>query len=108
MGSASSLDGACGIRDFVALMPVFRYTPYGLLATCLAKRLTLVDETSNLIPGPRAVIEFDAPASGIASPIFRNYPGFVGSGRTAGGAREFVIPNVNVQNLNNVTIRIVE
>jgi len=34
---ASSLDGACGIRDFVALMPVYRYTPYGLLAGQLSK-----------------------------------------------------------------------
>ena len=32
----------------------------------------------------------------------------VGGGKTAGGAREFVIPNVNVQDLNNVMIRIVE
>lgn len=74
----------------------------------LAERLTLVDEVGDLIPGPRAIIEFDAPASGIASPIFRNDPGFVGGGKTAGGAREFVIPNVNVQGLNNVMIRIVE
>jgi hypothetical protein len=74
----------------------------------LAERLTLVDDAGNLIPGPRAVIEFDTPASGIASPVFRSDPGFIGGGRTAGGAREFVIPNMNVNNLSNVTTRIIE
>jgi RHS repeat-associated protein len=39
------------------------------------------------------VIEFPTPTSGLASPIFRTNPGFVGFGRTSGGAREFVIPN---------------
>ncbi|NKC15605.1 MAG: hypothetical protein GKR94_26430 [Gammaproteobacteria bacterium] len=29
----------------------------------------------------------------MASLVFRNNPGFVGGGRTAGGAPEFVIPN---------------
>ena len=33
------------------------------------------------------------PSRGIASTVFRNNPGFVGGGRTAGGAPEFVIPN---------------
>ena len=74
----------------------------------LAQRLTLVDESGNLIPGSRAVIEFDAPASGIASPINRSTPGFVGRGQTAGGAREFVIPNMGTDQLKHVTIRIVE
>lgn len=74
----------------------------------LAERLTLVDEGGNLLPGPRAVIEFDAPASGMASPVFRSNPGFVPGGYTAGGAREFVVPNMNVNELKNVTIRIVE
>ena len=43
----------------------------------------------------RAVVTFkyDVEAGGIASPVFRNYPGFVGKGRTLGGAREWVIPN---------------
>lgn len=36
---------------------------------------------------------FDTPASGLASPVFRTNPGFVGSGLTSGGAREFVVPN---------------
>jgi len=52
-------------------MPVFRYTPYGLLA----------------------VIQFPTPRSGLASPVNRLDPGFIGGGRTAGGAREFVLPN---------------
>ena len=39
------------------------------------------------------VIEFATPRSGIASPVFRTSPGFVGGGQTSGGAREFVIPN---------------
>lgn len=39
------------------------------------------------------VIEFETPAGGLASPVFRNNPGFVGGGVTNGGAREFVMPN---------------
>jgi RHS repeat-associated protein len=39
------------------------------------------------------VIRFRAPVSGVASPINRAMPGFVGRGLTSGGAREFVIPN---------------
>lgn len=59
----------------------------GLNPAQLAERLT--------IPQSRTftVIEFDTPASGLASPEFRNTPGFVGGGRTAGGAPEFVVPN---------------
>ena len=49
----------------------------------LADRLTLVDSSGNLIPGARAIIEFDTPAEGLASPVFRTNPGFVGSGVTA-------------------------
>lgn len=39
------------------------------------------------------VIEFPTPSSGLASPVNRFDPGFIGGGRTAGGAREFVLPN---------------
>jgi RHS repeat-associated protein len=74
----------------------------------LAERLTLVDEANNLIEGPFAVFEFDAPTSGIASPTFRSNPGFVGRDLTAGGAREFVIPNLQLSELKNLFIRIVE
>ncbi len=73
----------------------------------LAQRLTLVDESGNLITGPRAVIEFDGPVNGLASPINRTAPGFVGGGQTAGGAREFVMPNTKISDLPNVTIRYV-
>jgi len=59
----------------------------GMNATQLATRLTV--PPSNTF----TVIEFPTPSSGIASPVFRNNPGFVGGGQTAGGAREFVIPN---------------
>ncbi len=73
----------------------------------LAERLTLVDEAGNLIEGPFAVFEFDAPVSGVASPVFRSSPGFVGGGLTAGGAREFVIPNLLLSDLENLIIRII-
>lgn len=49
------------------------------------------------------VIEFPTPPSGVASPVFRSDPGFVGFGRTTGGAREFVIPNGQVP--CNATVR---
>ena len=48
------------------------------------------------IPAAKAfrVIEFPASSvEGLASPINRTNPGFVGGGLTAGGAREFVLPN---------------
>jgi hypothetical protein len=52
------------------------------------------------------VIEFPTPSSGIASPILRNNPGFVGGGRTSGGAPEFVIPNGAIP--VSATMRIVQ
>jgi len=70
-----------------------------------AQRLTLLDNAGNLRQGPFSVIEFDAPASGLASPVFRNNTGFIRGGITQGGAREFVLPNLNVNQLQNVTIR---
>ena len=51
------------------------------------------------------IIEFDTPA-GIASPVNRSNVGFVGGGRTSGGAREFVIPNTEIP--EKAKIRIVE
>ena len=69
----------------------------------IAQRLTLVDEAGKLRPGPFAVIEFDTPGSGIASPIRRTTDGFVGFGQTSGGAREFVIPNLPIDDLLNLT-----
>ena len=59
----------------------------GLNATQLAQRLTIA-------PSNRfTVIEFPTPVEGLASPVFRPNAGFIGGGRTAGGAREFVVPN---------------
>ena len=73
----------------------------------LAERLTLVDNEGRLLQGPWAIIEFDVPEAGLASPVISQIPGFIGQGRTAGGAREFVIPNAAVSDLQNVTIRVV-
>jgi hypothetical protein len=39
------------------------------------------------------IIQFPTPSSGVASPILRSNPGFIGGGLTGGGAPEFVIPN---------------
>jgi hypothetical protein len=39
------------------------------------------------------IIEFPTPSEGLASPINRLDPGFIGNGSTSGGAPEFVIPN---------------
>jgi RHS repeat-associated protein len=74
----------------------------------LAKRLALLDNSGNPLQGPLAILEFDTPSEGIASPILRNNPGFVGGGRTAGGAREFVIPNSRLEDLENLFIRSVK
>jgi hypothetical protein len=74
----------------------------------LAQRLTLVDSAGALIPGPRAVTEFDAVTESLASPVLRDAPGFVGRGFTSGGAREFILPNLEINQLSNATIRIVQ
>lgn len=60
----------------------------GLTAAQIAERLSIPYSPSGF-----RVIEFLTPKSGVASPVNRLDPLFVGSGRTAGGAREFVIPN---------------
>jgi hypothetical protein len=60
----------------------------GMNAAQISQRLTIPQS-----PTAYRVIEFATPESGIASPVFRSDPGFIGGGRTAGGAREFVIPN---------------
>ena len=60
----------------------------GLNAKQIAERLTIPQSPTGF-----RVTEFPTPKSGIASPINRADPGFIGGGRTAGGAREFVIPN---------------
>lgn len=60
----------------------------GMTSKQIAQRLTIAESPTGF-----KVIEFATPRSGVASPVFRSDPGFVGGGRTAGGAREFVIPN---------------
>jgi len=59
----------------------------GLNALQISKRLTIPESAAF------TVIKFKTPKSGLASPINRTNPGFIGGGRTAGGAREFVLPN---------------
>lgn len=59
----------------------------GLNAAQLSKRLT-IDPSDTF-----TVIRFPTPSSGLATPINRLDIGFIGGGRTAGGAREFVLPN---------------
>jgi hypothetical protein len=59
----------------------------GMNAAQIQQRLAIKPSSSY------TVIEFPTPSSGLASPINRSDPGFIGGGRTAGGAREFVLPN---------------
>lgn len=59
----------------------------GMNASQIANRLTMPQSSSGY-----KIFEFNTPF-GIASPINRTNPGFIGGGRTLGGAREFVIPN---------------
>ncbi|MDR6990217.1 polymorphic toxin type 10 domain-containing protein [Luteimonas sp. 3794] len=63
----------------------------GMNAAQIAGRLTIPQSNSGF-----RVIEFASPGPGVASPVFRSNPGFVGGGRTAGGAREFVVPNQRI------------
>jgi hypothetical protein len=51
------------------------------------------------------VLEFDTPESGLACPYCRSNQGFVPGGFTAGGAPEYVIPNAQLSDLENLTIR---
>jgi RHS repeat-associated protein len=70
---------------------VFVTTPEaieGLDAAGIAQKLTIPESPSGF-----QVLQFPTPEEGLASPVFRTNPGFVGGGYTAGGAPEFVIPN---------------
>lgn len=60
----------------------------GMNASQIANRLGIGQSPTGF-----RVFEFPTPQSGVASPVFRTDPGFIGGGRTIGGAREFVIPN---------------
>ncbi len=68
----------------------------------VAKRLTLP-------PGNRAIVTFKYHGP-IASPVLRENPGFLPGGLTAGGAREWVIPNqpLDALNVSDVTVRYLE
>ena len=70
----------------------------GMNASQISRRLA-IDASDTF-----TVIKFPAPAQGIASPINRLYPQFIGRGRTAGGAREFVIPNQPVPHGSTINI----
>src|SRR5258708_9252474 len=59
----------------------------GMNAQEVANALTIPESESGF-----QVIEFETP-EGIASPINRANPGFVGGGQTAGGLPEYVVPN---------------
>jgi hypothetical protein len=73
-----------------------------------AFRLALLAGDGSLLTGAKAIIEFDTPDEGLACPVFRKNPGFIGRGRTSGGAKEFVLPNLRVQKLRNVSIHLVQ
>jgi len=65
-----------------------------------------IQQRLSISPSPTyTVIEFPTPSSGLASPVNRLDPGFVGGGVTGGGAREFVLPNGPVP--ANATWRVV-
>lgn len=59
----------------------------GLNASQIANKLTIPNSPTGF-----HIFEFPTP-EGISTPINRTDAGFVGGGRTAGGAREFVLPN---------------
>jgi RHS repeat-associated protein len=50
------------------------------------------------------VIRFPTPPEGLASPVFRSNPGFVGGGLTTGRAPEFVLPNGPIPSGATITI----
>ena len=59
----------------------------GMTSSQISNALTIPDSPSGF-----NLFEFATP-EGIASPIGRTNPGFVGGGQTAGGLPEFVVPN---------------
>ena len=76
-------------------------------AAQVAERLTLVKPSGQLVDEPLMIIEFNTPVPRLASPIRRTTPGFIEGPTTQGGAREFVVPNYRLDQLSNVTTRIV-
>ena len=63
----------------------------GMNSSQISEALTIPDSSSGF-----NVIEFPSSGQAVASPVNRSNPGFVGNGRTAGGAREFVVPNQKI------------
>jgi RHS repeat-associated protein len=80
----------------------------GLNATQIAEKLTLKNADGSFVKGPFKLIEFDTPVEGLAQPFNRTNPGFVNGGKTAGGATEYVVPNMKVNELKNVTETIIK
>ena len=75
--------------------------------TDVAKRLTLIDASGNLRLTGNVIVEFELKdMSGLASPSNRPNPGFINGGRTAGGAREWVIPSDT--QIKNIKLRYLE
>lgn len=90
LGSPGALDVFVTASDDIA----------GMGSKQIAKRLTIPHNNSGF-----KVIEFNTPKFGISSPVNRLDPGFVGYGRTLGGAREFTIPNQLIP--SNATIKLI-
>ena len=67
-------------------------------SSSVAERLALPASSTT---GSNALVTFtyDLTQGSIASPINRTFPEFVGFGRTLGGAREWVIPNLPIRDL---------
>lgn len=70
----------------------------GLTPAQISQRLTIPASDTF------SIIRFPTPSTGIASPVFRTDPGFIGGGRTLGGAREFVLPNGSIPSGATTTI----
>lgn len=70
----------------------------GMNANQIAARLSILQSMTGF-----KVIEFTTP-KGIGTSVFRSNPGFVGGGRTAGDAREFVIPNKEIPTNSKIRI----
>ena len=87
--------GAPGSADVFVTNPA---AIEGLNAAQISQRLTIPASDSF------TVIKFPTPTEGLASPVFRTNPGFIGGGRTAGGAPEFVVPNGPVPAGSTTTI----
>ncbi len=71
----------------------------GLNSAQIAEKLTIDPSPSGF-----TVYEFPTPPEGVSTPFNRPDPGFINGGRTAGGAREFIIPNQSIPTNSTTTI----